>query len=471
MNSPGRCAIGNARQRHLLLGTWLACIVSWGVLVPRDNWAWAKEANCGISSIADMCAVTGRDLSAEERRTLESRLPGAACSMLDVKAAAAAIGLDLMGVRIKLDALLMTVRGPRIIHLRDPDHFTVAVTGSSEMVQLLEVGQLVVVPYSEVAKRYDGYALVLPEAMMADGPRLQLRNIHCDFGVVGVGQNVTQVFRVANGGDEEMSIAVQSHGCWSPTATIDQDILAPGEETQITASFTVPMSGEMMLGVKLLSTDPAQPFVYLTMRGTVPHGLTVRPDKLYVGGYRDERPSRVVVLSGPDGMPLGRVRCRNGLFDVAISTPTLSDDSEISWRIQVTAKATNRVGPIDDELEIETGHKDTPLVTVPISGEIRGDLTLSSRSLFLARVRDGKREGEVLLSSRLGKPFCVKRVEADDQRVVVVAERRATGVWVLRASVDNTHAATIDASLTATTDVQGEETLTIPVYAQVTEGE
>lgn len=456
----------------MLLDTWLICMVLCGVLAPCQTWAWANETNCGISSIADMCAVTGRNLGAEEQRTLESRLPGTTCSMLDVKAAAAAIGLDLIGANINLDGLLMTLRGPKIIHLRDPEHFAVVLTGSSEMVQLLEAGQLVVVPHSEVAKRYDGYALVLPEATMANGPRLQLKNFHCDFGVVGVGQRVTQVFRVANGGDEEMSIATQPQGCWSPATTIDQDILAPGQETQITASFTVPISGEMMLGVKLLSSDPAQPLTYLTIRGKVPHGLTVRPDKVYVGGYRGERPSRVVVVSGPEDMQLGQVRCQNGLFDISISRPTLSHDGARSWRIQVTAKETNRIGPIDDELEIETGHKERPLITVPISGEIRGDLMLSSRSLFLARMHDGKHEGELLLASRLGKPFCVKRVEADDRRVVVGAEQRTAGVWVLRASVDDTsEPGVVDAVITVMTDVPGEETLKIPVYAHVKEGD
>ncbi|MCD6361643.1 MAG: hypothetical protein J7M38_12375 [Armatimonadetes bacterium] len=98
----------------------------------------ALAQTCGVSSLFDVCQLTGRDLSKEQRQEILDAYPAEESSMLDIKQAAEKLGLRLVGVAASLDELIHDVPGPKIIHLSDPAHFLVMARGSSEWVQQSE---------------------------------------------------------------------------------------------------------------------------------------------------------------------------------------------------------------------------------------------------------------------------------------------------------------------------------------------
>ena len=132
-----------------------------------------EAAGCSVSSLFDICALIGRDISADQRKALLSAYPGAEGSMLDVKEAAESLAIALLGVKATLHELTSEVRGPKIIHLNDPAHFLVMARASSEWVQLLDRGRPIVVSREEIEKRYSGHALIVEQAQEdAGGPKL-----------------------------------------------------------------------------------------------------------------------------------------------------------------------------------------------------------------------------------------------------------------------------------------------------------
>ncbi len=87
--------------------------------------------------------------------------------------------------------------------------------------------------------------------------------------------------------------------CGALDVSIGKETLAPGESTEVTIKFTITYSGSVMKSAKLLTTDPTQPVVYLTVHGQVPHDLRVYPDRLYIGGDKGQVASRTLTISGP----------------------------------------------------------------------------------------------------------------------------------------------------------------------------
>ena len=224
----------------------LACLILRTELVFADN--------CGISCLLEVCHLVGVDLPEDQQEQLAGMFPSAQCSMLDIKRAGEQVSVSMVGVEASMDELLDDgIRGPSIIHLTAPDHFLVLLRGSSEWVQCVDAGRVIVGPRTEVEKRYSGHALILDQSQFAEGgPRLEVPEFHHTFGIAGVGQAVEHAFTVRNVGDQDLVVHPQKKTCCgAPKVTIGQEELAPGESTQVTVSFTITYSGSVMKSAEL----------------------------------------------------------------------------------------------------------------------------------------------------------------------------------------------------------------------------
>jgi hypothetical protein len=432
---------------------------------------------CGVASLFDLCQLAGRDLSKDQRQELVEGYPAEESSMLQIKQAADKLTLPLLGVAASLDELTNDVPGPKIIHLTDPAHFAVMARGSEEWVQLLDGGRVVVVARKEIEKRYSGHALILEQEEKEGGPRLEVEEFHHTFGIAGVGQEVEHAFKVSNVGDQDLLVHPAScSSCGAPEVAVAKEDLAPGQSTQVTVKFTITYSGSVMKSAKLLTTDPAQPVVFLTaqpvvfltVHGKVPHDLRVYPDRLYLGGDKGELPSRTLTVSGPAEMDQGEVSTERGLFDIHLGEPQVSEDEKKTWQLELTLKPENFVGEIADQLSIRTTHAERPLITIPITGRIRGDLKLTPPTVFFGFVKPGeKAEQTVTIESRSLAAFTLKDLTPDSPKLRAGTPEQREGRWVIAISADTSEPGVVEGKLTVTTDVPGEETLAIPVYAHI----
>ncbi len=431
----------------------------------------AGEA-CGVASLLALGDLLGSELSDEQRDALVESHPAEASSLLDIRRAAEMTGLALVGVAAPFDRLADGLPGPKIIHLSDPDHFSVMTRASAEWVQVLDHGEVTALPRQALEKRYSGHALILDQGEFPrGGPRLEAPEFHHTLGIAGVGQEVEHAFTIRNAGDEDLLVHPEGKTCCgAPKVTIEREDLAPGESTQVTVSFTIGYSGSVMKSAKLLTTDPTQPVVYLTMHGTVPHDLRVYPDRLHLGGDKGTVPTRTVTISGPAKMDLTEVATEHGLFDLTLSEPQVSEDEKKTWTLELAFRPESFVGEIEDQLSIKTTHPERPLITVPITGSIRGDLRVTPPSVFLGFVKPGaEAQQTITIESRSLSPFAVKSVASDSPRITAGTPENNDGVWSIPVSVDASAEGVVEGSLTVTTDVPGEETLEIPVYAHIIE--
>jgi len=425
--------------------------------------------SCGVASLFDLCTLIGQELGNQQRQQVLEAFPAEQCSMLDIKHAAQGVGIELVGISATFHEVLRGTPGPKIIHLTDPAHFLVVARTSHEWVQVLNGGRVTVAPREEIEKRYSGHALILEQEEKAGGPRLELEKFHYVFGIAGVGQELEHSFKVSNVGDQDLLVHPAScSSCGAPEVTVAKEDLAPGQSTQVTVKFTITHSGSVMKSAKLLTTDPAQPVVFLTVHGKVPHDLRIYPDRLYLGGDKGELPSRTITISGPAEMELGEVSTERGLFDIRIGEPQVSEDEKKTWQLELTLKPDDFIGEIADQLSIRTTHAERPLITIPITGRIRGDLKVDPPTVFFGFVKLGeKAEQTVIIESRSLAAFTLKAANADSRKIRAGTPEQREGRWLIPIAVDTSAPGVIDANLTVTTDVPGEETLEIPVYAHI----
>jgi len=395
-------------------------------------------------------------------------------SLLDAAQSLEAWGIAVTAVRATLSELLEDCAGPKIIHLKAPPHFTVLSRGRSGLVQILEDASIIVASAEEIHKRYSGHALILDQSQFPEGgPRLDLPEFHYPFGIAGVGQKVEHAFEFRNAGDEDLTISPQASGCGGPAVSVDNETIAPGESTHVTVSFTIGYSGEVMKSAKLLTTDPTQPVVFLTLHGKVPHDLRTYPDRMHIADDKGGFPARSVTITGPAELDITEVDTERGMLLTQLGEPTVDEDEKKSWTLTVSLKDESFVGEIADTIGIKTTHPERPLITIPVTGVIRGDVRIDPPTVFFGFVKPGaEAKQEVFIQSRSGAEFTVTGVACKTAGVTVGApQQRQDGAWVIPVSLDADRRGPVETPITVTTDVPGEETLTIPVYAHVTEGE
>ena len=396
-------------------------------------------------------------------------------SMLDVITLAQERGLTLRGVKGVLADVLATAWGPWVAHLDEPNHFLLVLRASPQWIQVLDRGQLRVLERARLEERYSGHALILDQAQFGDGrPCLQVLEFHHEFQVAGVGQTVRHTFTVRNCGAADIQLSGQrSSCCGGVSVSIPTETLRAGDSTEVAVEFTVTRSGEVMKSAKLLTTDPTQPVVFLTLHGKVPHDLRAHPDRMHIADDKGACPTRSVTITGPPEMEITEVNTERGLLLTQLGEPTVDEDEKKLWTLTVSLKDESFVGEIADTINIKTTHRERPLITIPVTGIIRGDVRIDPPSVFFGFVKPGaEAKQEVVIQSRSGAEFTVTRAECKTAGVTVGAPRqRQDGAWVISVSVRTAKAGVVDAAITVTTGVKGEETLTIPVYAHVTEGE
>jgi len=389
--------------------------------------------DCGTASVAALAELVGAPIPTDRLPAISRAMPEAGLSMLNVKQAAEGQGIALKGIGGTLHEAARS-DGPAIIHLSQPDHFVVLARLSGEWAQVIDSGAVVAVARAELEKRYSGHALVLADAAPKHGGRAQIEEFHYSFGISGVGQTVEHTFTVSNVGNQPLMVEPENcKTCGAPETLVAQEVLAPGKSTAVTVKFTVTSSGNVMRSAKLRTNDPRAAIVYLTLQGTVPHDVQVYPARLHVSRDKNAVALLSVTVSGPADMNLIEPSCERGLFEVRLGAPEVDANEKQTWQLELTFEPRDFVGRVEDTLMVRTSHAERPLISVPITGEVQGDLTLSPNQVFFGFAEVGdKAEQVVTVTSRSGTAFGVK-----------------------------------SAKLVLTTDVPGEETLKIPVYAHV----
>ena len=425
--------------------------------------------SCGVASLLDLASLLEREPSAEAREGIEGSYPGPTCSMRDIAEAGRRVGIELHGVVGELSEV-GAPPGPAIIHLSEPDHFVVLARLSGEWAQVIDSGAVVAVPRAELEKRYSGRALVLADEAPTDGARAQIEEFHYAFGVSGIGQTVQHTFTVSNVANRPLVVEPDNcETCGAPDVTVAQEVLAPGKSTAVTVKFTVTSSGNVMRSAKLRTNDPRAAIVYLTLQGTVPHDVQVYPTRLRVSRDKNAVPPLHVTVSGPVGMDVTGATCEGGRFDVQVGAPEVDANENKTSELELSLKPQDFVGRIEDELAVRTTHPDRPLITVPITGEVRGDADIRPAQVFFGFVRAGdKAEQTVTITSHSGDPFAVKSAKLKGKGLRVTQPIQTDdGSWRVTATLTAEQLGIIGTKLVLATDVPGEETLEVPVYAHV----
>ncbi|MCB2205116.1 DUF1573 domain-containing protein [bacterium] len=106
-----------------------------------------------------------------------------------------------------------------------------------------------------------------------------------DFGTINHGEKPTHAFRFTNTCSDTMRFTAVKASCSCTAAMPDDDVLAPGEDTEIRVTFYPPRSsnGHVEKSVSVFVNDEPRPHFVLRIKADIVSGFRTEPEKIEVG--------------------------------------------------------------------------------------------------------------------------------------------------------------------------------------------
>jgi hypothetical protein len=150
-----------------------------------------------------------------------------------------------------------------------------------------------------------------------------------DFGRMNRGETGQYTFRFVNVGGGPLRLEVLGSTCKCTIGTLEKEVLAPGEQTEIRLEWTSQNVLESFgQSARIRTSDPDQPEVKLTIQGSVIDAIVAVPSQLSVGDIRStDEVERVVRIYSYHRRPLE-------IESLSWGTPATEDRVELSHEIR-----------------------------------------------------------------------------------------------------------------------------------------
>lgn len=231
--------------------------------------------------------------------------------------------------------------------------------------------------------------LTLPGTGDAPGakPKFAIDATEFNFGTAEPTEPLEHSFVVTNEGSAPLTLVKGETTCFCTLSSVKQAVLAPGQKTEITLKWHGDKPGLFRQHATILSNDPRNHSVALTVYGKISPIVAVVPEVLALGRLRAGEPKTVDVrLYGfqTEPLKLRQVRLLDGetaeYFTVQqqpLPAAELQEmDAHSGWKVRVTLKSGLRFGPVRQTIRLLTDSTKAEFVDVPFSALIVGDITV-----------------------------------------------------------------------------------------------
>jgi len=216
------------------------------------------------------------------------------------------------------------------------------------------------------------------------GPRIEFETNLFDFGKITAVETLSGTFKFKNVGDAVLKVDPPMASCECTEPKVIPDTVAPGEsgEVRFTIKLDRPLNGQRMIMVH--SNDPKTPNVHLTLQMDYTPLYEFSPKTLTIilPAGKDVIESHVAVIR-KDGRSLGvdRITASQDWISAALDSSAGPLDS--SGQINVTVhRPSGPPAPIGATIQLWSSQSPQPLQSLPVTGEILGELAANPRSLY-----------------------------------------------------------------------------------------
>ena len=318
-----------------------------------------------------------------------------------------------------------------------------------------------------------GAATALATAAVEEArPRLVVPEAVWDAGKVIPGDKVVHDFVLRNEGTAPLTVTDVRPACGCTVAEFDETI-APGATGKIHAVLdTASFSGAIAKGITVLTDDPAQPRVELTVKATVEPLIVVEPGYARFIQPQLSDPATVeqrVFTTAFDDLRILEVESPYPFLTVdhhELEEDLRHEDGVgTQHHVVLTLDYTKApVGPLAEHVIVRTNHPRQPEVRIPVSGFIRPMLVVTPHEANFGEIQIEKPvQATMVLKSYATDPVKVLGADSTVKGVAVEVEEVDEGEWSVRLTLEPTIEGPFSGTIRLRTDHPRQPVFEIPL--------
>jgi hypothetical protein len=227
-------------------------------------------------------------------------------------------------------------------------------------------------------------------------PKISIDPMLKDAGTVAKGDHVEAVFTVKNSGTQDLVISDARPSCGCTVASFDRTI-KPGQTGKITAAVdTKNFSGPITKTVSVVSNDPENPQLALTIKAIVKPYVEVAPQEFvrFSAIKGDSASQDLILFSGePDFHPTVGESSQpyvQAQIAPAADKEKIEGKTGTQYKLHVTLEPTAPVGVLNAPVHVKTGVAKQPDMDIRVSGIVRDRISVTPASIVFGNFTPGK---------------------------------------------------------------------------------
>jgi len=305
-----------------------------------------------------------------------------------------------------------------------------------------------------------------------NAPHIVFKELLYDFGKVEQGEQINRLFHFTNQGNRDLRIEAVKTSCGCTAAVLSSKVIAAGQEGTISATFdTSNFFGEKVKTISVHSNDPLQPVTTLTLQGEIEVEVAVEPAQLYLGRVRRgaEATHTVELLYDANKqIAITNITSESPLIDVR--SEDIEKNQKKGKKLFVTLRKDAPLGRVSTKVAVTTTSQKRPTLSIPVFGNIEGDLLVQPPQVSFGVVRKGDtKEYDISIKSRAPNPVRMVRTQSSTPTVIAEMDTAKDGAeyqLTLKVNPDG-DPGQIRGEVQVFTDHPVEKVLTIPVYGML----
>jgi hypothetical protein len=208
----------------------------------------------------------------------------------------------------------------------------------------------------------------VPQAAEPNGPAPKLvfeQTVH-DFGAVAPGSTNPCNFKFKNKGEGILKISEITKTCGCTVPTLEKKDYAPGEEGSIAIAYSADRgSGPRTRHLFVLSNDPVNPRIDLTIKASIAQKIVYEPEKLDYAIRGEKAGVLELTVKSVDEQPFAITgfNATGDAVSMEFDPNQKAAKFVLKTKIDTQKTGANNAG----RLEITTSHPESPTITVPFS--------------------------------------------------------------------------------------------------------
>ena len=379
---------------------------------------------CGPQSLQRICEILSVQTNLSELKKLTGFNPKSGTTMLGLKQAATFKNIGPTGVKVSV-ALLRKKKVPMpAIAYVDGNHFLVFEAVNKNGVEISDPAQKYKphLTWDKLSEIWNGELLIFDKKKARKGKEKQVPLVFTetpeyDFGKALGGSEIKHTFTLKNIGQKPLKILSVTETCACTATVLSQDEIRAGGTGSISAVLTVPSRNERVReSLMVLTNDPTQSTLTLTLKGQAFIPLTTFPERLALGNQKPlQAPlTKRVSLHLQDNAEILSVRT-----DSEHLKATLETVNDILY-VEAQLLPTLPVGQFSHNLLVDYTYQGQQTThNVVVFGQILGELHVVPNRIFFGMIKEPSAVSKTItISSRDAQPFKITAVKSDAKGVV-----------------------------------------------------